>query len=87
MTDSGGLSLEHKSSIDGIDLGARWYTTKEVVLEAIWMVIHIRRKETLGKTTSCDSMVRHGRQIMNVCCKPVALVEENGKWKAGGMCW
>lgn len=84
MTDSGGLSLEQKSSIDGIDLGARWYTTKEVISEAIWLVIHIRRKETFGKTTSCDSMMRH---IMNVCRKLAALVEEDGKWKAGGMCW
>lgn len=64
MANSGGLLLEQKSSLGGIGLGARWHTTKEMILETIWMVIHIRKKETFGKTTFWDRMVRHGRQIM-----------------------
>lgn len=35
-----------------------------MILETIWMVIHICKKEAFGKTTFCDRMVRHGRQIM-----------------------
>lgn len=56
--------MEEKPYIDGIGLGARWYITREVIVEAMRIVTDSHRSEIFGKAISCDSMVMRGRHIM-----------------------